>query len=114
AENLQGISTEIQDGLEFDIKFAISSASKHTARACEHPLNPDSQFTRLGAEAKSSKGLRPWLLRPAFSRPPACCRYLATASMTRSRSAATRPVKFSSTAARSPSRAARRRAPTPR
>jgi hypothetical protein len=52
AENLQGISTEIQDGLEFDIKFAILSAAKHTARACEHPLNPDSQFTRLCAEVE--------------------------------------------------------------
>jgi len=33
AENLQGISTEIQDGVEFDFKSAISSAPKHTARA---------------------------------------------------------------------------------
>ena len=33
-ENLQGISTEIQDGLEFDFKSVISSAPKHTDRAC--------------------------------------------------------------------------------
>jgi hypothetical protein len=34
AENLQGISTEIQDRLEFDFKSVISSAPKHTGRAC--------------------------------------------------------------------------------
>src|SRR5262249_47343710 len=78
-----------------------------------HPLNPDSQFTRLCAEPNLRKDLRPWPLKLAFPQAPACCRYLATASMTRSRSAATRPVKFSSMAATSPSRAARRRSPTP-
>jgi hypothetical protein len=31
AENLQGISTEIPDGLEFDIKSVISSAAKRPA-----------------------------------------------------------------------------------
>jgi len=30
AENLQGISTEIQDGLEFDFKSVITSALKHS------------------------------------------------------------------------------------
>src|SRR5262249_23303869 len=83
AENLQGISTEIPDRLEFGFKPVISGAAKHTAVPCGTPtLNPRSLLTRICAEAKSSKGRQPWLLRPAFPRPPACCRCSATTSTT--------------------------------
>jgi hypothetical protein len=34
AENLQGISTEIQDRLEFDFKSVISSAAKRPTTRC--------------------------------------------------------------------------------
>jgi sulfite exporter TauE/SafE len=38
-----------------------------------HPIRPCSQLTRICAAAKSSKGLRPWLLPPAFPQGPARC-----------------------------------------
>ena len=64
----------------------------------------------VGALAVSSvPATRP----PPPASPPACSPSSATASTTRSRSAATRPGRSSSTAARSPSSAARRRSPTP-
>ena len=74
AENLQGISTEIKDGLAFDFEPVISSAPKHAAVPA---------------------ALRPMAVRPTFSRPPACRLCSATTSMTRSRQAATRAVKLS-------------------
>ena len=67
-------------------------------------LRPCSKRTRIcAAAATPQRGLRPWLSRPTFSPAPACCQCSATASTTPSRSAATRPDAFSSTAAPSPS-----------
>jgi len=36
AENLQGISTEIQDGLEFDFNPVIASAAKRPTTCAPH------------------------------------------------------------------------------
>ena len=51
-ENLQGMSKEIQDGLKPGFRLVISSAAKPRRLSIEIPFQP----TRIGAEAKASKG----------------------------------------------------------
>jgi hypothetical protein len=51
--NIQGISREIQDGLELGFMLVVSSTANHST-LLRHPIPPCSQPMRIRATAKSS------------------------------------------------------------
>jgi hypothetical protein len=65
AENLQGMSKEIQDRLKPGFRLVISSAAKPPRLSIQILFQP----TRIGAEAKASKG-DAWRFQQALIPPP--------------------------------------------